>query len=219
MLWLELKRELPLKIRTTNISYLKIPPTPPTGISLWTFHERLRIGQPIAVSANQDGAASAASVRKVFAFAARPQHPSLTPGSPAGKSPNHFPQKYFHGLHFGFGNKFSTRGSDRCFLNPTVDKQRSHCWDMSSAGRKAAGWVVPAPGSVLALFESTTSVHRDPASHSSCGLFLLGMGEHLCCPAFWSSTMKIWSSHRCSLPSAWETDVFWLTGNSLTRKI
>lgn len=30
MLWLELKRELPLKIRTTNISYLKIPPAPPT---------------------------------------------------------------------------------------------------------------------------------------------------------------------------------------------
>lgn len=139
---MELKRELPLKIRTTNISYLKIPPTPPTGVSFWTFHECLGTGQRIAVSTNQDGAASAATVRKVFAFAARPQHPSLTPWQSIRQESKSFPpQKYFHCLHFGFGNKFSTRGSDRCFLNPTVDKQRSHCWDVSSAGRRESGWL------------------------------------------------------------------------------
>lgn len=94
MLWLELKRELPLKIRTTNISYLKISPAPPTGPFFGPFTEVKIIGQWTAGMTNHGCSTSPAILPDLFGLPTRPQHPSLTLPqiTQLGKSPiNFFP--------------------------------------------------------------------------------------------------------------------------------
>lgn len=77
MLWLELKRELPLKIRTTNISYLKIPPTPPTGLVFGPFMKVKKFDGGLLCMANHGWQTSPVIFTDLFGFSTRPQHPSL----------------------------------------------------------------------------------------------------------------------------------------------
>lgn len=96
-------------------------------------------------------------------------------------------QKYFHCLHFGFGNKFSNRGSDRWFLNPTVEKQRSHCWDLSSAARRESGWPSSAwPQALFWLCSSPQLLFIESLLIIAPVVYFYWAweGEHLCCLVF-----------------------------------
>lgn len=81
MLWLEVKRELPLKIRTTNISYLKIHPSPqqapPTGPFWGPFMKVKECDSGWLHMTNHDWATGPVVPTDLFGLSTRPQHPSL----------------------------------------------------------------------------------------------------------------------------------------------